>query len=426
VLSILTRTLRLVAARWPVLLAWFLAGWLVRYVIIEIAAFFGATSALVGLLILPLAILARLGSYIAMFLVLRGDMPSFQSISDKGDDAIDRTTSGGRRQRVTDIFLISILPFFAFYAAWKLLAGDVAQYAETALGNIDFFAPDSAAGADSRVLEVPLDVWSIGVIVVAFTGRFLLKRYAANLPRWTNLAAVYLESVWVFLTLFIITTYTATIQEWVSSRAAVHWYESAKAAVFAAVAPIGWVWSGVEWAVNETGALILLPLAWLTLAGIVYGRALTKPRMTFAPANRYYAGVRQRVSALPSGVLRRAKDVGTDLTDRWRPLAGAFLLIWRAGVVPMGLFVLAYTVLEAAGTWLLLAGVRIIGPHDLHTWWMNFDDMLVFVVNLIIEPLRLCLIAAAYDFCLRKLEERREAATDAGERPEESAVVPAE
>ncbi|WP_291054071.1 hypothetical protein [Herbiconiux sp.] len=420
-LSVLTRTLRLVAARWPVLLAWFLAGWLVRYALIEVAAFAGASSALLGLLILPLAVLARLGSYIAMFLALRDDMPAFRRVDASGLGTLEQPAAGGR-QRVSDIFLVSILPFFAFYAAWKLLGADVKSYAESALGNMNPFADGPSPTA--AVLNLQLDAGTLATIVVAFSGRFLIKRYAKSLPKWTNLVAVYLEAVWVFLTLFLISNYTAGFQAWVSSRAAIQWYEQLKAAAFAVFAPFGWLWNGVEWAINEAGALMLFPLAWLTLAGIVYGRALTTPKIAYRPTHRYYTGVRDRVVALPNGVRTRLKDVGADLTDRWRPLAGAVLLIWRAGVVPMGLFVLAYTVLDAAGTWLLLAGVRLIGPHDLYGWWMNFDDILVFVVSVLLEPLRLCLIAAAYDFCLRRLEERREAADVAasvsGAQPEET------
>ena len=74
----------------------------------------------------------------------------------------------------------------------------------------------------------------------------------------------------------------------------------------------------------------------------------------------------------------------------------------------MGIYVLAYTVFEAANLWLRLVGVQLIGPHHLNSWWMNFDDMLSFVVSVLVEPLRIALIAAAYDFCLRRLEERRD------------------
>jgi hypothetical protein len=404
VFSILTLTARLVAARWPQLLAWYLAGWLARYLLIELASVFGAFSALAGLLILPLAILARLGSFIAMFLVLRGTMPAFSDFSDRGDDAVDRTAATTPRTRVTEIFLVSIVPFFAFYAAWKLLEEDTVHYAKSALEKIDY----SGGAPDAAVLSLALDPLTIAVIVVAFAGRYSLKRFASSLPRWTNLIAVYLESVWVYLTLFLIVGYTEDVRAWIDSRAGTHLLTELRETVTGAFAPFGWIWGGVEWLVGATGGLVLLPLAWLTLAGIVYGRALAQPKVAIRLNNRYYSRVRSRVGALPAGVLYRAKDVGNDFLARWKPLASAVVLIWRAGVLPMGIFVLAYTVLEAANGWLLFAGVQLIGPHDLVAWWMNFDDMLSFVVNVLLEPVRICLIAAAYDFCLRRLEERRE------------------
>ena len=82
--------------------------------------------------------------------------------------------------------------------------------------------------------------------------------------------------------------------------------------------------------------------------------------------------------------------------------------------------VLAYAVVEAGSSWLLLGAVRAIGPHDLVTWWMNVDDLLGFGVDVVLEPLRICLIAAAYDLCLRRLEERRTAAGEPSAAARES------
>jgi hypothetical protein len=404
VFSILTLTARLVVARWPQLLAWYLAGWLARYLLIELASFFGAFSALAGLLVLPLAILARLGSFIAMFLVLRRAMPAFTDFRARGDVAVDDTAAASPRARVTELLLVSIAPFFAFYAAWKLMEEDTAQYAASALAKINFFE-DSPEAA---VLNLGLNPLTIAVIVVAFTGRFLLKRYANTLPKWTNLVSVYLESVWVYLSLYLIVRYSQILQTWIDTRAATHLLTDFRATVTGFFAPLGAFWGGVEWTIGAAGGLVLLPLAWLTLAGIVYGRALVQPKLGITVTNRYYSSVRGRVGALPAGVLHRAKDIGSDFFGRWTPLAHAVVLIWRAGVLPMGMFVLAYVILQAANGWLLFAGVRVIGPHDLEAWWMNFDDMLAFVVDVLLEPLRICLIAAAYDFCLRRLEERRE------------------
>jgi hypothetical protein len=61
---------RLLAAHWPALIAWFFAGILGRCLAVEGARFVGAYTAIGGFLLLPLASLARLISFVAMFLVL--------------------------------------------------------------------------------------------------------------------------------------------------------------------------------------------------------------------------------------------------------------------------------------------------------------------------------------------------------------------
>ena len=411
--SIVTSTLRLAAARWPVLLACYLAGWLARYLIIEVAALIGTTDALAAFLVMPLAILARLASFIAMFLVLRRDMPAFSELATDGKDAVDRTTDtpGRTRPSVQELFLASILPFFAFYAAWQFMAADTMQYAASALAKINFFdGTDTSAG----VLNLQLTWASAAAILISFTGRYLLKRFSGRLPRWTAVLTVYLEAVWVYLTLFLISTYRDDFDGWIANRAAMHWVSDLRATLGDIFAPLGYAWDAVAWAIGEVGGLVLLPVAWLALAGIVYGRALAStPLPLRVPTNRYVQGVRIRYAKVPRAFTRRFNDVSGDFVGRWKPLANALTLVWRAGVVPMGIFVLAYTVLEAAGSWLGFGAIRLIGAHDLEAWWMTMDGVLIFLLDVLLEPLRICLIAAGYDFCLRRLEERREAATDA-------------
>jgi hypothetical protein len=404
VFSILTLTARLVVARWPQLLALYLAGWLARYLLIELASVFGAFSALAGLLVLPLAILARLGSFIAMFLVLRRAMPAFSDLNAQGGDGVGVAAGRLPQGKVSAIFLASIVPFFAFYAVWQLFEEDTIQYTKSALEKIDYLngRPISAA------INLIVDPLTITIVVVAFVGRYLIKRFANKLPRWTNLIAVYLESVWVYVTIFLIMNQTEYVRAWVDSRAVTHLVTDLRTSLTASFAPVGALWAGVEWVIGAAGGLVLLPIAWLTLAGIVYGRALVQPKIALRVDNPQLWRVRKRLGLLPNVVRVRAKDLSKDFIGRWTPLTNAVVLIWRAGVLPMGIFVLAYTVLEAANLWLRLAGVQLIGPHHLNTWWMNFDDMLSFVVSVLVEPVRIALIAAAYDFCLRRLEERSE------------------
>jgi len=212
--------------------------------VIEVAAFAGTTDALVAFLIMPIAILARLASFIAMFLVLRAGMPAFGHLAANGEDAIDRTTDPAEKTApsLQDLFLASILPFFAFYAAWQFLQEDTLQYAASALAKINPFADeDNSAG----VLNLQLTWASGAAILIAFTGRYLLKRYSDRLPRWTAIVTVYLEAVWVYLTLFLISVYRGDVDSWIANRAAVHWVADLRQTVGDVFAPLGVVWDAI-------------------------------------------------------------------------------------------------------------------------------------------------------------------------------------
>ncbi len=71
-------------------------------------------------LIMPFAGLARLGSYVAMFLVLRPAIPALAALP-------------RRSARRIDVFSNVIVPFFAIYLAWKLFAEDWLAFEQRAL-----------------------------------------------------------------------------------------------------------------------------------------------------------------------------------------------------------------------------------------------------------------------------------------------------
>lgn len=411
--SVVIGALRLAAARWPLLLAFYTAGWLARYLLIELAASLGSHSPLLGVLVMPLAVLARLGSFIAMFLVLRDSMPAFSELEARGETDADLGTAGGARpKRVSDVFLVSILPFFAFYAAYQFLHDDQIEYQSSALSKINFFV-GKHTGDD---LAIRVGWLPIAIIVVAFVGRFLLKRYSARLPRWTPVVTVYLEALWVYLLVFFVSDYYQVAADWVNSRAVFAWIADIRSALTGALAPVGWIWSAIEYLIGTAGGLLVLPVAWLTIAGVMYGRALAAS----AVQSRLLARATRRYSRLP----QRVRDVGDDVTGRIRPITNSLVLIWRAGVVPMGSYVLAFTILEASSTWLFRGAVLALGAHDLESWWMVADRVVGFMIDAVVSVLEISLIAAAYDFCLRKLEQRR--SENAGETTSQTSQTKAQ
>jgi hypothetical protein len=400
VFAVLTRTLRLAATRWPPLLAWFLAGWILHFLAIRFAATVGAIDGFYGLLVLPVAVLARLGSYVAMLMVLRDALPAYSRIRERGSVTADGRAPGEERGPA-DLAAAAILPFFTFYAAWKFLRADVQEYAVNALARINWFDPAN----ERHLFDIGDGPLVFGVIVAAYLLRLLIKRNRDKLPVWTSIVATYLEALWIFLTIYKLAALIPSVPSWVSSRQIMHTISDAKASFFAQFEPVRVVWEAVTspllWVTGHLSSVVLLPIAWLTIAGVVYGRALENP----PPQNKTYVAATNKWAAVPTPVRDRVGEITADFRGRWRPLLNAFRLILRAGLRPMAVFVLAYTALEAAQAWLFIAVKELIGPQPL-SWWFGADEPIGFVVALVIEPLRICLLAAAYDFCLDQLDRR--------------------
>jgi hypothetical protein len=104
----------------PQLAALYLLGWLGRKGAIELAAYVGWDNDVWASLIMPFAGLARLGSYVAMFLVLRSAIPVLAALP-------------RRSARSVDVFANIIVPFVAIYLAWKLFAEDWLEFETAAL-----------------------------------------------------------------------------------------------------------------------------------------------------------------------------------------------------------------------------------------------------------------------------------------------------
>jgi hypothetical protein len=95
----------------------------------------------------------------------------------------------------------------------------------------------------------------------------------------------------------------------------------------------------------------------------------------------------------------------TGFLERWQPVATALRLIWGAGPAALGLYVLAFAVLTAGTAWLQTGLYHALGPHEAG-WWLAWDQPLSLLVGVLTFPLQICLVAAAFDRCLRALDAR--------------------
>jgi hypothetical protein len=420
VLAILTTAGRVLWRHWPALMAWYLAGVLVHYAITQVAGTIGATSATLGFLVLPLAILARLVSLVAMFLVLRDGLRNLQEVAPLPESAVDR------RRTFLAALLTGILPFFAVYWAQGLLGEDVRAYSSRALdvrrslSQVAGVNGEPPLSDQDTVLNLPLNVWTVAIIVLAFAGRWAWSKWSSKLASWLSPVAVYFEVVWVFFSVLLLGDIFDAIKAWVDSRAAMAFLETVREQVLDAVAPLRWLWDGIGWVLSEAGPVLIAPLAWLTIAGVVFGQAIVAEKLRVE--SDLVARIREHAAVIPNPLVRRLKDLGDELGARFRPIGRAVLLMWRAGPLLVASYALLYVIVKAAESYLAFGVTRWIGPQD-YLFWAIATPLVSLVPLLLMEPVRIAVISGAYDATLGRLRRtQRERSQDAGLSPAEAEV----
>ena len=380
--------LRVLARCWPALLAWYLLGWALRFLIIRLAAFVANANDVAGLLILPVAILAQLVAFVGMFLAVRRELRHLARV----DDVEPGEVAPGSAQRWSETLLAAILPFFVLYVAWNLVYADLVDYFGSALGQADLLGGGNVAST-----SIPLSVMTATLVVVAFGLRWLMGRFAAKLPRWTAAAASYLEAVWVLVLLLVVQDLLAQVPPWLATRRMFAWAVDGWAGIIDSVPWLGTAGEIVGWTFGQTATLIALPLAWLAIASIVYFG--TMPRST-RPSLGGVSRASERWSRMPVWLRGIGTRLAAGLVERWAPVALAARLIWRSGPLALGTYLLAFAVVTAVGSWLRLVAYRLLGPHETG-WWYGASDVVELGVMAVTAVLQVCLVAAAFDHALR-------------------------
>lgn len=404
---------RALARSWPALLAWFLAGWTARLLLLRFAAAVGNEMPLVGQLILPLAVIARLASYVGMFLVLRDALPHVE-------DADPPRADGGRPRFLTrwsSAIRAAILPFSVIYAAWGMIREDSRDYAAASLDQADFFG-----GGSASALDVVVDVWSLGLVVIAFAGRWLLQRFRERLPRWTTVLSAYLEAVWVLVALLVLRELLGGVPGWFATRRMFAPIVDAVASWRSELGWFRWLGDAFSWLMTELGDVVFQPLAWVALAAVVYAGARVSARQAAAPnarVARARAAVTTRWNRMPRWLRTALIAVTGGFQERWLPIAGSVRLIWSAGPLVLGGFLLAYAVVHAAGEWLGAGIYRMLGAHPTG-FWMAIDDPTGLLIVALVVPIQLALVGAAYDTALRRSAPAAASDPDAAAAPAEA------
>lgn len=357
---------RILARRWPVLAAWVLGSEAVHYLLIHLAGWVGSYTSVGGLLLLPLAVMARLVAYVAMYLVVRDDLPAVAA----------RTRPVTSLRDFAGATSAAVLPFLVFYTAWGMLGADRREYAVIALDLVvkrDLGSSDPGAG---KVLDLSFGWGPLLVLVVAFALRLLGAAFADRLPRWFAVPMVYVETVWVAMLVAFVQQFVVAAEDWVGTRAGGVWLEGIGASIAEALPWLGRVWESAGGLGGLLGSVILLPAAWIAIVGAIYGERVD---------TGVSLGRDSRWQVVLAAIGRRLEDI-----------AFALRLVWRAGPVAVGFFLLAYAVWTFLNAAALAFAPRMFGEQPTE-YWQAFPGLITVFVMAVFEPVRVALVSCAYD-----------------------------
>ena len=420
----LLRPLSLWARYFPQLIACYLLGLLGRHLAIDWAAWAGYDNDWWASLIMPLAGIARLGSYVAMFLVLR---PAFPVLA----------TFGRRPARSIDLFSTVIVPFFAIYLAWQMFREDWLAFEARALtyrvGDSMMAAVAGAPPTDLHPQSLPVGAGTWVLIAAALVARTVLSKLKDRLPSWLVAVRLYVDALWVFLVLSFSVNQGLTLlvnpTEWIAQRRIMVWLSATRADVFSHFALLEKVWDAVMWALRTAFGGAAVPLIWLALAGIVYGVTVTAGWRNVAqrvvgrhanvvfdrsvPASKRW---QKRWTVVPKTLREKVTEHAVGQLGKFRPITDSARIVLHAGVLALALYVLAYAGLawldmtgsfyraQLGDGYLLRGAAWLLGPHP-QPFWEGFGQTLSLMSHAIIEPLRICLIASTFAYCLEQVAQ---------------------
>nr|WP_250813411.1 hypothetical protein [Neorhizobium tomejilense] len=386
---------------WPQLAALWLLGFIGNLLLNDIAATIGRWNPLAGLSVLALVVLLKLVVIIALFETVRRGLPAL--------DAASRTPAEQRHAEIGTVpgnfvsaLALTLVPFFAFYAAWGFLGDTVRDYSRLSLS---LFLSGEATG----LLDVSGSAWLIVPVVLAWAVRrfakAMHKRSRASI--WPVLIVV-CEANWAFIGLFVLSEWQDDIRAWFSRLPeTIGMLLGLLTPVTDAVAqqsvPLPPEFSPPPLDTRLIGLFFysLYPVVWLTLAALVYGydihgeRPLGEGRLARAVS---------RWQTLPKPVRDFISHFVAGTLKRYRALAEGIGLALNSGIVPVLSAILVYRLLDWGSAWTWYGLTQFIGPHDLPFWQIIAQTISPFIgtpsepgEGLLVTPIKICLLAATLE-----------------------------
>jgi len=401
--------LRLVWRHWPALVTIFLLGLAVRNGAMWAAVLIGREHPVLASLLVPLAPLAMVTALVLM-LWQAGRSARW------GGPTADATPA----ERLA-LLASALVPFLTVYALQGHLEDDRNQFINESYAdefqNSDFFG---GAGLDDRTLAT-VTSWQLGLVAVALVVRTVMDRLelAERHIAW-GFSAALVEVTWLTWLAAILTSRWRDARDWVDGRVVVSELADAWHRLTGFLGPLtepvralGDLLARI---VDGIGAIVVTPVAWLTVGAVVLAGGLQDSRRARIEEHRMVVRVRERLGSRAERLRRhlwRPDRVADLLGRRFEDLIAGLRTIAHAGVVPVLTFCLVLGLAQLAEWGSALALRAMIGPRDPETM-IAFSPYLDLVTRTVYTVAVVALVAAAVDRLLsRRLQEELSAAAEA-------------
>ncbi len=386
---------RLLLAHWPAFVVLACLGVAVRNGAIWAAVVVSDKHSLLAQFLLILAPLGFLLPVIAMLHLCRASVPAAATSEDASPP----------RGSLLDLSVAVLVPFLTVYVANGFLDQDRLDFlAAASLDEYDqqrgeqLFGPTDWSAINQRVGYYPL-LTVLAIVAIAFVVRWAVGRFQ---KKWSFLALAALgalvEVYWTGVAARYASDAQGRLTAWIDERRAVHAvterYDSAIASLGGLAHPVDTATSWLLGLFGSLDAVVIVPLAWLTVAAVVLGRQLTPAQVRRHP-------VLDRIPALPPRTRRLAESFTADLRSRWSAFWNGLKMIGAAGLLPMLVFCIAF-LLALRVPWLFSQAMRhLIGPVDSWAPWSPIEGGFGLALQMVVlAPL----LAAAIAWLVRPVE----------------------
>jgi hypothetical protein len=315
-------------------------------------------------------------------------------------------TTDPTQQRLLELLAVTLLPLIAVWSAWGFLDQRIHSFAS------DYQA---AEGTQEQAFELGGDQWHsyLPAIVILLVLRRVLE---AVDDRWSSrpirFAQIWAEAFFALLLVVVTPPAFRAAKNWFTDRSfwyyTTTWWEDVREWFSGINIPIPdgleflWgVFTESLWPLFKDG--IGEPLTWLAITTVVFGhRALSAggllrgTRLEARIGGHTAPTDRRRVAALTS---KAPNLVLGGLREKFYPTLNAFRLLVGVGPVFLGVVCLVFSMYELTSGWFYVLVTNAIGDHGQH-WGVMWSTVTSFARDLVFEPLRIALLAAAFDQCI--------------------------